>query len=298
MCTENKAVPKVSIVCAWYNRADYIKDTVDSLLNQDFDDYEIIISNDGSTDPRVKKILDSYSDPKLTIIHKENEGFTKTLKMLMEKSRAPFVAIQGAGDLSYANRLRKQYEVLSNDENVGAVGSGFDVGIEGMKKIKYRPPIDTSKVEELKKNVPFTHGTIMYRKYSYLQAGGYDTRFKYCSDWDLYFRILSVCEIKAIDEPLYKKIEFNDGFSFSPVHKFSQDLYKEAAINRSSDREKVVDSLDLRAKQIKPYQPYYLYQSARYAASLLKRRNFRKSFMWFRYFSSSFFQLHKNILGK
>lgn len=57
-------VPKVSVVCAWYNRADYIKDTVDSLLNQDFDDYEIIIANDGSPDPRVREILDSYDDRK------------------------------------------------------------------------------------------------------------------------------------------------------------------------------------------------------------------------------------------
>lgn len=288
--------PKVSVVCAWYNRADYIKDTVDSLLNQDFEDYEIIIANDGSPDPRVKEILDSYDDPKLTIIHKENEGFTKTIKMLVDIAKAPYVAIQGAGDVSYSNRLSTQYEFMDNNLNVGAVGSGFDVDLEGGGNLRYSSPKDIKTTEQLKTSVPFTHGTIMYRKSDYIKSGGYDIRFKYCSDWDLYFRVLAISEIAAIDKPLYKKVEFNDGFSFSPIHKFSQMLHKEAAINRSSNRDELVDTVIERSENIKPYQPYYLYRSARYVGSFLKRKDYQKAYLWFKYFFLSFMKIHKNMI--
>lgn len=295
MNTEVNKIPKVSVVCAWYNRADYIKDTVDSLLNQNFDDYEIIIANDGSPDPRVKEILDSYDDPRLTVIHKENEGFTKTIKMLVEKAKAPYVAIQGAGDVSYPDRLRKQYEFLSENPDTGVVGAGFDIVAENGANTRYKPPLSIVTEEELKAHVPFTHGTVMYNKDIYLSTGGYDVRFKYCSDWDLYFRILESSKIKAMDESLYKKIEFNDGFSFSPLHKFAQTLYKEVAVNRDSERAEMVDSLKNRVENLRSYQPHYLYMSIRYAISFLKKGDFTKSYLWFLYFIRSFFQIYKNF---
>lgn len=290
-------IPKVSIVCAWYNRADRVRDTIESLLNQDFDNYEIIIANDGSTDPRVKKILDEYKDPKLKIIHKKNEGFTKTIKMLVDAAKAPYVAIQGAGDISYPNRLSTQYKLLSENEEIGVVGSGFDVEQESGRNTRYSPPKCIKSADELKRYVPFTHGTIMYRKDTYLKAGGYDIRFKYCSDWDLYFRLIAISKITAVDKPLYKKIEFNDGFSFSPIHKFSQELHKETAIYRGVDRESLVETLQERAERIKPYQLYYLYRSARYAGSFLKRKDYKKSYLWCKYFFSSFIKIHKNLFN-
>jgi len=283
--------PKVSIVCAWYNRADYIKQTLDSLLNQDIENYEIIIANDGSPDPRVKAILDSYDDPRLTVVHKDNEGFTKTISMLVDMARAPFVAIQGAGDISYPHRLSKQCDFLLENEHIAAVGSGFDIEIENGSCSRYSRPNLVSTYEELEKVVPFTHGTIMYRMSTYKASGGYDVRFKYCSDWDLYFRILALGEIGSINEPLYKKIEFNDGFSFSPIHKFSQELYKSTAIYRKADREKLVATLSERASKIKPYKVKYLYMSARYTISFLKRKDYKKSLMWFNYLVRSFLRV-------
>ncbi|MGK0270224.1 MAG: glycosyltransferase involved in cell wall biosynthesis [Cocleimonas sp.] len=284
--------PKVSVVCAWYNRADYIVGTVDSLLSQDIENYEVIIANDGSTDPRVKDILDSYDDPKLTVVHKENEGFTKTIKMLVDLAQAPFVAIQGAGDISYRYRLSKQYDFLLKNTNIGIVGSGFDIEIEGGGNSRYSPPKLITGIKELQKIVPFTHGTIMYRKSIYDRSGGYDIRFKYCSDWDLYFRILALSDIGSVNEALYKKIEFNDGFSFSPLHKFSQELHKSIAIYREQDRDLLVESLATRASEIKPYKLNYLYMSARYVVSFFKRKDYKKSYMWLEYLVKSFFRCH------
>lgn len=296
--TDDNKKPKVSVVCAWYNRAEYISQTLDSLLQQDLDDYEIIIANDGSPDPRVREILDSYDDSRLKVIHKQNEGFTRTIKMLIDLAKAPFVAIQGAGDVSYSNRLSTQYQFLVEHLNAGVVSSGFDVEIEGGSNLRYSKPRTIRDSQDLKNGVPSTHGTMMYRKEVYYKSGGYDVRFKYCSDWDLYFRMLPLCEIRCIQKPLYKKIEFNDGFSFSPIHKFSQVLHRETVVYQKNDREKLVESLGSRSNEIKPYNHFYLRMSARYAASFLKKKDHNKAYLWSRFFLKSLLSYYKNYTSR
>lgn len=213
-------VPKVSVVCAWYNRADYIKDTVDSLLNQDFDDYEIIIANDGSPDPRVKEILDSYDDPKLTIIHKENEGFTKTIKMLVDIAKAPYVAIQGAGDISYPKRLKKQYEYLRLNPELFGTGCWLDksvVEVNGEETITGQHKLDkkifTSK-DFLATNNPYTQGEVMFVKKKYYESGGYRDFFKYAQDRDLWIRMSANSDAGVVESVLYRRRSFKaDGVS-------------------------------------------------------------------------------------
>ena len=221
--------PKVSIVCAWYNRPKNIRATIDSLLFQDFDDYEVVVVNDGSTAPEVRSILNSYSDPKLRVYHQENSGFVNAIKKAISLARAEYIAIQGAGDISLPNRLREQYGYLVDHPDVGAVGSGYYVSSESDRYQHYRPPIQVNTCNDLISGVPFTHGTIMYRKNAYIEAGGYDGRFKYCSDWEFYYRLILKYKISSVTSPLYKKIEFNDGFSFDPDKKLIQFEYSKKA---------------------------------------------------------------------
>jgi glycosyltransferase involved in cell wall biosynthesis len=245
-----KKMPKVSIVCAWYNRADYIRDTVDSLLNQDFDDYEIIIANDGSPDPRVKEIFDSYDDPKLTIIHKENEGFTKTIKMLVENARAPFVAIQGAGDISYKNRLKKQYEYLRLNPELFGTGCWLDksvVEIDGEETITGQHKLDqktfTNK-DFLANGNPYTQGEVMFVKKNYSESGGYRDFFKYAQDRDLWLRMSVNADAGVVEKVLYRRRSFKaDGVSAN----FSKQVLqrKLSVFARYSAQNKVSGNKDL-----------------------------------------------------
>src|SRR5690554_1592429 len=97
----DESQPRVTIVCAWYNRSEFLLRTVDSLLSQDFDDYEVVIVNDGSTDPRVRELLDGCSDSRLKVIHQENAGFVRAISRAVNYCKSPFIAIQGSGDISY-----------------------------------------------------------------------------------------------------------------------------------------------------------------------------------------------------
>ncbi|MBQ2263678.1 MAG: glycosyltransferase, partial [Loktanella sp.] len=74
------------------NRADYIRDTIDSLLVQDYPHFDITVVNDGSPDPRVREILDSYADPRLRVIHQDNTGFIRTAVSIPEGLALPTLA--------------------------------------------------------------------------------------------------------------------------------------------------------------------------------------------------------------
>ena len=72
------SIPDISIIMGVYNGAEYLKDAVDSILNQTYTDFEFIIINDGSTD-ETTKILNTYTDNRIIIINQENLGLTLTL---------------------------------------------------------------------------------------------------------------------------------------------------------------------------------------------------------------------------
>ncbi|OWJ84092.1 hypothetical protein CDV52_09415 [Haematobacter missouriensis] len=190
------SAPKVSVVCAWYNRADYIRDTVDSLLNQDFDDYEIVLVNDGSPDPRVREILDSYDAPHLRVIHQENTGFVGAIRKAIGNSTGEYIAVMGAGDASLPARLRVQAGYLNAHPDVVGVSCGMvEVGVSVEGKLSKPKDLgivarDVTHEDILSKiHSPFSHGEVMYRRTTYEAVGGYRAFFRFTQDLDLWCRL-------------------------------------------------------------------------------------------------------------
>ncbi len=205
--------PQVVVACAWYNRADYIHDTVDSLLAQDFDSFEIVVVNDGSPDHRVREILDSYADPRLRVIHQENTGFVRAIRRAIDRSDAPYIAIQGAGDMSYPQRLRKQFEKLRSNDSLGAVGAWYvnvAVGLDGcskvVNKVQLKGKVDR---ETLIKRNAFSHGEVMFSRKAYESCGGYREFFENAQDRDLWLRMSENYSFQIIPEELYERRLFS-----------------------------------------------------------------------------------------
>lgn len=197
MAFPNSRFPRVSVVCAWYNRADFVRDTVDSLLDQDFDDYEIVLVNDGSTDPRVREILDSYDSPRLRVIHQENTGFVGAIRKAIGNSGGEYIAVMGAGDTSLPARLRKQAEFLdTHPDHIGVACGLREAEVDNDWKIvrvrdlglKARPEITHAQVLG-RIHSPFTHGEVMYRRSAYEAVGGYRPFFRFTQDLDLWCRM-------------------------------------------------------------------------------------------------------------
>jgi glycosyltransferase involved in cell wall biosynthesis len=228
-------LPKVVIACAWYQRAEYIRGTVDSLLAQDYGDFEIVIVNDGSPDPRVREILDSYNDPRLNVIHQENTGFTVAIKRAIAAKDSPYFCVMGSGDRVVPEKLAIQVDYLQAHPQVGAVGTGHVlVSAKTKRRISYRRPDAYLKPTSLRKRVPFTHGTIMYRRANYEAAGGYDHFFRIGQDRDLYWRLSHIAEIHAINKPLYEKYLFEESVTFMPEMVVYRDFF--ARLAKTQDR--------------------------------------------------------------
>jgi hypothetical protein len=234
--------PQVVVACAWYNRADYIGDTLDSLLNQDFDGFEIVIVNDGSTDPRVKEILDTYDDPRLRVIHQENTGFTGAIRRAVEASNAPYIAIQGAGDVSLPSRLRRQWEAFHAEPELGICGCKVSnatveagiVGPEQLQPVKMTQP----RLKDLTGSQnPFTHGGVMFNRRIYDAVGGYRPFFLYAQDRDLWLRMARSCRLQVIDAHLYQRRNFaEDGVSTSLEKTLLQERFSTLAIQCHLER--------------------------------------------------------------
>ncbi|MXR69413.1 glycosyltransferase [Shewanella sp. JBTF-M18] len=281
-----KISPKVTVVCAWYNRAEYITESINSLLEQDYKNYEVIIVNDGSTDEKVAPTLDRLSSDKIKIIHQDNQGFTQAIKNAIANSDGDFIAIHGAGDISRPQRLTKLIEAIVSDDKIVAVGSGTVQypAAYPFRKRYFKPEVE-SDVEQLQRNMPFVHGTVMYRKTAYEMVDGYDPRFKYCSDWDLFFRLIEIGKIVSINEYLYEQRIFSDGFSFSPEHKFKQIWFKDRAVNRDVESREMLNETEKHLANIKSDDPKYLSYSFSFLIKSLFKFDFKNSFEWIKLIS-------------
>lgn len=201
---------KVSVCCAWYNRADYLEDTINSLLTQNYNDFEVVIVNDGSTDPRVKKILNSFHDNRLIIVHQENHGFVHAIKTAISTSNGNYIATQGSGDISYPDRLSLQSEILDKSPKIGIVGCKIINAVKGGKNDGFKIPrkyttLHPNAKDFLSDENPFSHGEVMFRKNVYDSVGGYRDIFKFAQDRDLWLRMIEICQAEIVNETLYER---------------------------------------------------------------------------------------------
>lgn len=278
-------LPKVSVVCAWYNRADYVHDTVVSLLAQDYGNFDITIVNDGSPDPRVRAILDSYTDPRLRVIHQDNTGFTLAIRRAIEESEGEYIAIQGAGDISLPGRLSAQSNYLSQNSEVAVSGCYyFDVEVSDSGEEIRRRSVENSNAGSLKSvlnaNV-FSHGETMFRRSVYFKTGGYRTLFVNAQDRDLWLRMVEFGALGVVESYLYERRQFkNDGVSTSVNKTMRQIILSEyskySAVQRDICGSDPIDVLDIHALACMPKSRRVMY--ALIFFSLVEQENHGENF--------------------
>lgn len=106
-----------------YNGEKYLREAIESILNQTFSDFEFLIINDGSTDQSVK-IVKSYTDPRVLLIHHTtNIGITKSLNIGLDLARGEYIARMDSDDISLPERLEKQVAFMDANPEVGVCGT-------------------------------------------------------------------------------------------------------------------------------------------------------------------------------
>lgn len=212
--------PRVSIIMAVYNGSRYLREAMDSVLSQDYRDYEFVIVDDCSTDDTAE-IIASYGDPRTVYIRNErNSGQTPSLNRALHAARGEYVARIDADDAYQPGKLRRQVAYLDAHPEVAVCGTAavkFDG--EGREFGLFTPPLRTDDVEfSIYHRVPVCHVSVMMRRAVVVAAGGYDEGYRYAADYALWSTLLKKGQkIANLPEPLMKYREFRE--SLGAVHK-------------------------------------------------------------------------------
>ncbi len=193
-------MPKVSVILPVYNCEQYIFETVQSVLNQTFADFELLIVDDCSTDNTVK-IIKEFNDSRINLIIKEkNSGYTDSLNYAVALAKGEYIARMDGDDVCMPNRFEKQVAFLEKNTDVVLCGSsvqfiGYQIGTK-----KYPIKYDDIKIK-LCFGTPFCHPSVMGKKEIFLQVP-YDRNFEPAEDIHLWSRIVKMGKVENLDETL------------------------------------------------------------------------------------------------
>jgi glycosyltransferase EpsE len=198
---------KVSIIMGIHNCEKTLGEAIDSILSQTYDNWELIMCDDGSTDKTYQIALDySQRDKRIKVIkNKKNMGLARTLNNCLAMSTGEYIMRHDGDDIMVKDRIEKQVKFMK-DYNCDACGSGIylfdEQGVWGIQQ----PPIVPNK-QCMITGAPFIHATVIMKKEKLLQVGGYSVNEltkQRLEDYDLWIKFFENDFIlRNIKEPLY-----------------------------------------------------------------------------------------------
>lgn len=228
---------KVTIISPYYNRASSVRLTLESIAAQTYGDFEALIWDDCSPDDtfaELKNIQAELNDPRIKVYqHNPNLGLTQGLNDAIQRSTGEYIAVVGSGDVCTPDRIEKQVKKLEEFPNAPfcatrSITVDEVTGRQFSDETFNKEHINT---DDIASACPFTHGSVMYRKSALVSIGGYDPIFKWCADWDIFFRLLEVGTATYISDDLYHRYARMDGVSFAPKKSVEQIKYKHLALS-------------------------------------------------------------------
>lgn len=199
----NKVIesPLISVLLSVYNDDKNIKTSIDSILSQSYKNIELLVMDDCSTD-RTYDILKDIKDRRLRIFrNKDNQGLTKSLNILIKKSKGQILARQDSDDISLPTRLEVQFENLHNLQLDGCTTRAYIQNSKrSIPRLSHLLPLSFV----IKYKNPFIHGTLMVKKSAVIDVGMYDENIVYAQDYKLFIELLKKnYKIKILNKKLY-----------------------------------------------------------------------------------------------
>lgn len=189
-----------------YNGEKYVKEAIDSILNQTLTDFIFLIIDDGSTDDSANSIR-SYNNSRIVfLMNEKNLGISKTLNRGIEHTDTKYIAIMHCDDISLPDRLEEQVRFMEAHPEVGLCGTWMNAFIAtGQSYLKKRPVKNADIKAALLFRSPIAHPTVMMRK-DILDTYHlrYDTSYDGLEDYDLWERMSSVTTLENIPKALLR----------------------------------------------------------------------------------------------
>jgi len=267
---ENKE-PFLTVFSPNYNNAMYISETIESIINQTYSNFEYLIIDDNSSD-NSWEIIQKFAkkDKRIrTLRNEKNLGIVKTRnKGLKERSpNSKYFAIIDSDDVSILNRLRIQIDFLEKNQDHGLVGSNILIIDEYSNIVGFRLyPLNDNEIRKLITRFnPFTQSSIVIRTNIINQIGLYDENWDVCQDYDYWLRIGVNWKLANIYTPLIKYRISKSQMKFTNLKEtvINTHLIQKKAIAKYGYRDSVFNKLLrvlLKSFSFFPKLLYYIYK--------------------------------------
>lgn len=217
-------MPKVSIIICTHNREKLLPRALDSVLTQNFKDFELIIIDDASNDG-TEVLIKTYLEKDNRLKYFKNDhnlGIAKSRNKGCKIAEGEYIAMLDSDDWWLKNdKLSRQVAILDAKRAVGLVGTGivlYDTKDNFIKEDIFEAENDDIRAKILAKN-QFAQSSVLFRKEAHLNAGGYDESLVVCEDLDLWLKIGLRYELANIPEPLTAYLVNPQGLSKLDRHR-------------------------------------------------------------------------------
>lgn len=195
-------MPRVTVFMPVYNSSKYIKKSIQSILNQSYKDFELLIIDDGSTDNSLD-VINSFNDERIKVFKNyENKGLPYTRNRGLNLASGEYIAIMDSDDIAMKNRLEKQVNFLDSNKDIQIVTSDEIILYKGIpvKRIKRNPNSIYIKFALLFDNY-IGNTTVMFDK-KISENFKYNTECFVCQDYDFWVNLNTKYKFGSIESPL------------------------------------------------------------------------------------------------
>lgn len=202
-----KKAPKVSVLMAVYHndKAQWLQQAIDSILNQTVKPDEIILVIDGWIGKNLERVIATNSAKLKLVRLKQNQGLWYALNAGLKEARNELVARMDSDDIATPDRLEKQLRAFTENPDLSVVGAQIAEFMGAADNVvSYRQvPIEHDRIVKFARfRSPFNHPAVMYKKSAVLAVGGYSELYR-TEDYDLWIRMLNYgCQAKNLQDPL------------------------------------------------------------------------------------------------
>lgn len=229
----------VSVILPVYNGVDYIYNSIQSILNQSYTKFELIVINDGSTQD-IDKIISSFKDKRIRYYKRENRGLGYTLNELVSLSNYELIIRMDADDLSDVDRIKILVDFMVSKPDIVLCGSQIKIFSEEGSIQHLRLPTEHSRILEdlLCMKFSICHPSIIFRKSLFNQVGGYPEN-AVGEDMEFFLKMSKLGSLANVDKILFhyrihdSSINSSKGESLYLAYKKSIFEYKGHTFNQN-----------------------------------------------------------------
>jgi len=215
---------KISVIMPVYNAEKFLKEAIESILNQTYSNFEFIIVDDCSIDSSVEIIKSYFYDQRIKYIgNSSNVGPTASRNKAIQIAQGEYIACQDADDISLPIRFEEQIGYFEKNKDIVLIGSSAYV-IDEYGKQLWIYHVHKNVTSSIQKSNQFISGTVIFKKNIIYNVGYLNELYKYSGDYEYWLRVSKSYTVSNITVPLYK-LRRNQSNNIGSKNKVEQTLY-------------------------------------------------------------------------